>query len=520
MLVFGPSQAGANEILAQQATVCSEDGFFNFHVLNDMAQYFSDHIWGRKDLISFHNALLDEAFDTSMEEDVIIGKKGFLYYGDEIDDIAGTNLLSEEELQTIAASLKSLQTYCELNGKQFLFTIAPNKSTLYDGFLPDDLVRGERSQANATRLEKYLTESQVNYLNLFEAFSENKEVLYLKHDSHWGNKGAALVCDLVNDFFERKSDYFGGDFSTEEPHKGDLYEMLYPAITDSEQDGIFMGLDGNGLEYEYLAGGENPNGMLIETSSGSPDSVYVFRDSFGITLHTFLADSFGSATFSRSTDFDVSKVGDADYILIEIVERNIDYLQNISDMDDLLMGMASKNLENAVTASEIIDEDGIKNDICLDSINEMSTGQEDVAEENNEAQSEEADIKESENNETEGKEANIQETEASAKETAVNEAAGSESEIVDNQNDLQPQAEAEQSVQANEPAMTPAEQKAVAVGYIGGSAKALKKAIGKPRSQAYAPSCLGDGDDGELYYDGFVVYTYKEGGNEEVTYVE
>ena len=46
--------------------------------------------------------------------------------------------------------------------------------------------------------------------------------------------------------------------------------------------------------------------------------------------------------------------------------------------------------------------------------------------------------------------------------------------------------------------------------------------IGEPDSSDYAPSCLnpGVGEDGNLYYDGFVVYTYREGDTETVTYVE
>jgi hypothetical protein len=31
---------------------------------------------------------------------------------------------------------------------------------------------------------------------------------------------------------------------------------------------------------------------------------------------------------------------------------------------------------------------------------------------------------------------------------------------------------------------------------------------------------MGDGEDGELHYDGFTVYTYKEGSSEKVVDVE
>ena len=49
---------------------------------------------------------------------------------------------------------------------------------------------------------------------------------------------------------------------------------------------------------------------------------------------------------------------------------------------------------------------------------------------------------------------------------------------------------------------------------------ALIQAIGAPVSTDYAPSCLGDGEDGNLYYDGFTVYTYRDATGEVVSYVE
>jgi hypothetical protein len=45
-------------------------------------------------------------------------------------------------------------------------------------------------------------------------------------------------------------------------------------------------------------------------------------------------------------------------------------------------------------------------------------------------------------------------------------------------------------------------------------------AIGQPKSKDYASSCLGPGEDGEWSYDGFVVYTYREGNSETVVAIE
>ena len=56
--------------------------------------------------------------------------------------------------------------------------------------------------------------------------------------------------------------------------------------------------------------------------------------------------------------------------------------------------------------------------------------------------------------------------------------------------------------------------------FIGKPAAELIAAIGAPDSSDYAPSCLGPGEDGNLYYDGFTVYTYRENGEETVRVVE
>ncbi len=58
--------------------------------------------------------------------------------------------------------------------------------------------------------------------------------------------------------------------------------------------------------------------------------------------------------------------------------------------------------------------------------------------------------------------------------------------------------------------------KALAESYVGKSVEELIAQLGEPVSRDYAPSCLGPGEDGELSYDGFTVYTYRENGSETV----
>lgn len=84
----------------------------------------------------------------------------------------------------------------------------------------------------------------------------------------------------------------------------------------------------------------------------------------------------------------------------------------------------------------------------------------------------------------------------------------------DESKNAEPQQPAE-----SQPAAVSAD-KATAAGYVGSDVSALYAAVGRPASSDYAPSCLGSGEDGNLYYDGFTVYTYRENGSETVQYVE
>lgn len=64
----------------------------------------------------------------------------------------------------------------------------------------------------------------------------------------------------------------------------------------------------------------------------------------------------------------------------------------------------------------------------------------------------------------------------------------------------------------NKDALTTAQE------MIGEDVSSLTAAIGEPENSSYASSCLGPGEDGELYYNGFTVYTYRDPDGTENIY--
>lgn len=318
ILFAGPAEAGANEVLSKTPQLTDKDGKLNDYFLNDTASWVNDHFFGRQELISVHNKAVSTLFSVSAADDVILGSDGWLYYAPTLTDYTGTDTISHSQAQIIAGNLALMQEYCQSQGKEFAFVITPNKSSLYPEHMPDYGTANPSS--NAKQLMDALAEYNVNYIDLFEAFGAQEEVLYFAHDSHWNSKGAALGADCINAAFGVESNYFGGDFSQTEYHLGDLYEMLYPAFADTETNPVYGGT----LDFAYASKATKPDSITLLTESDSEGSLLCYRDSFGNLLYPYLADSYGSCRFSRSVNYDLTQEGDC--VLIELVERNISYL--------------------------------------------------------------------------------------------------------------------------------------------------------------------------------------------------
>ena len=318
MFFAGPAQPAANEILAEAPALKTEDGGANWDVLSHTAAWVNDRFFLRNELIGLDRGLTASVLNTSGQSSVILGSNGWLYFTPTLADYTGTEGMTDRELSNAAHNLSLMARYCEENGKRFLFVIAPNKNALYSANMPSFGVKAEKTDAQ--KLHGLLEEKGVPYADLFAAFGAQEEVLYFAHDSHWNSKGAALGADVINGGFGRQSNYFGGDFSATEPHEGDLFVMLYPGSVDAEKNPVY----GGQLQFEFTGRATKADAIVLETAGQGSGKLLAYRDSFGNLLYPYLADSFATATFSRSTAYDLTKEGD--YVLVELVQRNLRYL--------------------------------------------------------------------------------------------------------------------------------------------------------------------------------------------------
>ncbi|MFG6324336.1 MAG: hypothetical protein K1W41_23925 [Lachnospiraceae bacterium] len=94
-----------------------------------------------------------------------------------------------------------------------------------------------------------------------------------------------------------------------------------------------MSIYDDGATFEYVGRLHSLDDMTIRTSSddGCGKAVLVYRDSFGRAMIPYMGATFDSAVFNRSTPYNLSLVEqtECDYVLFEIVERNLSDLGRI-----------------------------------------------------------------------------------------------------------------------------------------------------------------------------------------------
>lgn len=319
MLCLPPTKAAANEQLAPVPQLQTPDGSWNPAVLEEATDYIADHFALRQEMVTLNAALHTGLLATSPAEKVICGTDGWLYYTETLADYQHKPVLTEEQARETAALLAEMQAYCEARGARFLFTIAPNKNSLYPEHMPGRYLQAEMPNHYAM-LRPYLEEYGVHYADLFTFLSAQDETLYLKTDSHWSNRGAALAHDFLMQQLELPHTAFAqAPYTTANTHRGDLYEMLYPAGKALEAQQQYQ------TTFLYVREPRTAEDILIETTKADAPNgrLLLCRDSFGNALHPFLAEDFRETVITRQMPYPLEQVQEGDTVIIEIVERNL-----------------------------------------------------------------------------------------------------------------------------------------------------------------------------------------------------
>ena len=335
-MAFPPAEsAGAkNQELRAWPALYSEDGRLNLSYPSGMGNYFQDHFALRDQLIMANAGLKSLTVKSDAQEQVIMGREDWLFFNATTKDYLGKALLSDRELFSAAHNLSLMKDYVERNGSKLILTISPNKNSLYGRYMPYNYLQNPVS--NAKNLKPLLETAGIDYVDLFETFGAEDEVLYFRRDSHWNNKGAALASHALMDAFGKPHQTYGeADWETRTDHVGDIDEMLFLSAYKNEKQYYPK----EEFTYEVVNDAEDNMASWIETANASKEGcLLMYRDSFGESLVPFFAQEFGEAYFSRLVPYDLTDVEtyQPEYTVIQKVERNlIDFVARSAIMPGL-----------------------------------------------------------------------------------------------------------------------------------------------------------------------------------------
>ena len=347
-----------NRKLSQFPEIKKEDGSLNTDWAKEFDTYFSEHFGFRSDLVNAHNTMLDTVFGSSGEEDVIIGRDGWLYYSYTADDYMGTNRMSDWEIEDIAHTLKMMQDYTEKNGSKLIFAGVPNKNTIYPEYMPYNYLQAA-DKSDLERLEEVLEREGVNYCSLTNILKTQKSdspdtLLYHKEDTHWNNYGAYTAYRALFDTVGMsKIDLeISGSSDTWD---GDLRKMLFP---DSDKKDQQIDYDFTPT-YNYVGRFRGLDDIMIRTAGNGNGSILMFRDSFGEAILPFIAESCETAMFSRAVPYklDTLEQEHFDTVIVEIVERN---LKNLRKSAPEMISPECEGISAASVSSELVSNVRVK----------------------------------------------------------------------------------------------------------------------------------------------------------------
>lgn len=343
MLVTKQETSSENRQLSEFPSPKTEEGKINVEWLSQAGDYFQEHFAFRNELVTGNALLHGRLLETSTADGVIQGKNGWLYYKDSLDDYLGQDLLSDRSLFNIAHMLSMTQQALEEKGVNFLFTIAPNKNSLYGDNMPYYDKLKVSDQTNRENLEGWLKTEKVAYADLYQALMEEDEVLYHARDSHWNNKGAALAADVLMDALGKDHDsYEGESYTVRRDYTGDLDTMLYP-LASTADDEIYYDKETTYATVEEIQSNFDPR--ITTVNPVKKGSLVMYRDSFGNALLPYMADAYANAYFSRGIPYQLMDVEthSADTVIIERAER---FLPEMSQFPPVLTAKEISLTEN------------------------------------------------------------------------------------------------------------------------------------------------------------------------------
>ena len=102
MVVLGPAEPAANQVLAAAPGLTESDGSLNDAYFSELEDYVDQRFGFRQELITLRAKLTAAVFRESATDSVILGRDGWLFYQETLADYQGMAPLSDRSVWAAA----------------------------------------------------------------------------------------------------------------------------------------------------------------------------------------------------------------------------------------------------------------------------------------------------------------------------------------------------------------------------------------------------------------------------------
>lgn len=303
--------------------------------------YWDLHFPGRSVLIRLRNQMVYSLLHESPNENVVIGKNGYLY---EPRYIAFETQIyppeSADYFEELASDLQKLSYELEKYGKELYIFISPSKADFCKDTIPVqyDLVSPEnRMKSNYEMLTEALTEKQIYYYDSISYIKNNvgryESPVFYKAGTHWshvwGESAAA-------DFLEYMKQYSKWNLSTIEITESKSKEPIYPDTDLYDSLNLLINPHENwyASESHVLREGQDKPNVFYRGCSfmGQSLNMLISNNVFGENVHLennyYFTDNYSNSvnlTNSESYDeMDMDRLmGQTDILILEVNDAGI-----------------------------------------------------------------------------------------------------------------------------------------------------------------------------------------------------
>jgi hypothetical protein len=293
--------------------------------------YFQDHFGFRNTLIRWQALARVRWLGVSSSSQVMLGKDGWLFYAAErsIESYRGTDPFTPEQLARWQHVLEARRDWLARRNIRYLFTIGPDKPTIYPEYMPDSINK-VRPQSRFDQLIAYLREhSDIQILDLRPALYDAKKRrrTYYRTDTHWNLYGGfiayrAIIEELAKSFPEMEPPLSESDFeiSTQEVRGMGDAAMLGLDDVIREEDFTLRPLK----PYRQFPGDSYSCEVQIsDAKESSLPRLVMFRDSFSNAVIPYLDHHFSHAVYvcDKRLDPGIVEAERPNVVIQEMVER-------------------------------------------------------------------------------------------------------------------------------------------------------------------------------------------------------